>query len=146
MKRSEIRDFIEGGVAAIQPSVTFGAGLLTDFNSKRDNVYPRVWLETLTNESDVDLSSPTDIWPISLYIASIDKMDSSPDEYEDLVDSADFIAQKLTYQYRVIISGYKSLQMGTIKRDPWVKQNADCLTGIKMSFTLKGPDQTDVCP
>lgn len=145
MTRAEIKEFIRLGVAALNPTVEFDSGLLTDFNSQRAHVYPKVWLESPETQSDYFLSAPLDDWAIKLYIASLDKMDSAPAQYEDLVDKADFIAQKLLYQYRTIIEGYKLLSLEGTKREPWIKKNADCLTGIILSFNLKGPDQTEVC-
>lgn len=144
MKRVEVREFIRGGVVALTPSVEFGSGLLTDFNSQRSNVYPMVWLESPELDTDFILR-PIDSWTINLYIASLDRMDSSPAQYEDLVDKADFIAQKLMYNYQNVATGYKLIMIESSKREPWIKQNADCLTGVVLSFTLSGPDQTEVC-
>lgn len=145
MKRAEIREFIRQGVVAITPSVEFDSGLLTDFNSQRAHIYPKVWLESPSTKIDYPASAPINDWNIKLYIASLDRMDSAPAIYEDLVDQADYIAQQLLYQYRTIISGYKLLAIEGTSREAWIKKNADCLTGVVLSFNLKGPDQTDVC-
>ena len=145
MKRSEIREFIRSGVVALTPTVEFESGQLTDFNSSRTNLYPKVWLESPIVDTDYLTSAPIDDWSLKIYIASLDKIDSTPEVYEDLVDKADFIAQKLLYELRNIVNGYKLLALDNVKRDPWIKKNADCLTGIILSFVLKGPDQTDVC-
>jgi len=145
MKRSEVRNFINSGVAAITPQLEFGSGMLTDFNSERSNIYPKVWLESLEVDTVVPSSAPVDTWPIKLYIAWKDQMDSKPEQYEDLVDKADFIAQKLIYQYRNVVTGYKLVEILADKREPWIKKNADCLTGVVLSFDLKATDATDVC-
>src|SRR5258705_8621246 len=107
MKRSEIREFVRSGVVALFPTVGFDSGMLSDFNSQRDNIYPKVWLESPDTQTDYPASAPIDDWSLKLYIASLDKVDSAPDVYEDLVDQADFIAQKLLYELRNIIEGYK---------------------------------------
>lgn len=146
MKRSEVRTFIAAGVAALQPSIEFDSGQLTDFNSDRSNVYPKVWLETLEADTEYPtISAPVDTWPIKLYIASKDAMDSAPAQYEALIDQADFIAQKLVYQYRNVTAGYKLIYIENTKRLKWIKKNADCLTGIILEFHIKNTDKTNVC-
>lgn len=146
MKRSELKEFIRQGVAVLQPSIEFGTGLLTDFNSIPDQVYPKVWLESPEVGTEYPVSAPLDTWVINIYIANRDKMDSFPDQYEDLIDSADMIAQRLIYQYRNIIENYKLTSLEGVKRVPWIKKNATCLTGIYLTFIIKNTDQTNVCP
>lgn len=146
MKRSEVREFIRKGVATLQPSVEFDSGRLSEFNSERSNIYPKAWLETLEVDTDFPTSSaPVDTWPVKLYIANKDAMDSAPPQYEDLIDQADYIAQKLIYQYRNVIDGYKLVSIEGAKRVKWIKQNADILTGVILEFNIKNTDQTDVC-
>ena len=145
MTRKEIKEFIRLGVVAITPALEFDSGLLTDFNSERSNIYPKVWLESLEVDTVVPVSAPVDTWPIKLYIAGKDQMDSKPSQYEDLIDKADFIAQKLIYQYRNVVKGFKLVEILGEKREPWIKKNADCLTGVVLSFDLKATDATDVC-
>lgn len=146
MKRNEIREFIRLGVVALTPSLEFDSGLLTDFNSERSNIYPKVWLESLEVDTTIPVSAPVDTWPIKLYIARKDSMDSKPSQYEDHVDHADFIAQKLIYQYRNVVEGFKLVEIIGEKREPWIKKNADCLTGVVLTFDLKATDATDFCP
>ena len=86
-----------------------------------------------------------DKWDIELIIAQKDAMDSAPEVYEGIVDSSDLIAQKLIYQYRNRISGYKQIAIDSIKREPFIKKYADCLTGVKLTFTITANDKTNVC-
>jgi len=147
MKRSEIRDFLKAGVNALDPPPEFGSGQISDFNSLRSHTYPSVWQNV--KPVDVDLpepmNAPLDEWDIELIIAQKDAMDSAPETYEGIVDEADFIAQKLTYQYRNVISGYKLIAISSIKREPFIKKYADCLTGVKLTFTITVNDKTNVC-
>lgn len=151
MKRSEIRTFVQTGANAITPAVTFGTGTYTFFNSNRDWSYANglVFHETVTSmEVDTETfaaQAPTDGWNVKLWIAFLTKMDAIPDDYEPLIDQADYIAQRLMYKYNQVVSGYKRVTITDVKRVPFVKKNADVLCGVTLSFKINAPDQTNVC-
>jgi len=145
MKRSEIREFLREGVNALTPAPEFGSGLITDFNSIRSHQYPAVWQTIAPVNPDIEFQAPVDSWEIILTIAQKDAMDSISETYEQIIDSCDEIGQKLIYQYRNVTAGYKLLTIEEIKREPFVKKYADCLTGIFLTFTIKAVDKTDVC-
>lgn len=147
MTRQEVRAFIEEGVNLLNPVTEFGSGLLTDFNSSRVHQYPSVWQHILPVSTSIQNSTgaPLDSWEITLTIAQKDAINSSPETYEDIIDCADFIAQKVTYAYRNVVSGYKLIAITGLKRTPFVKKNADCLTGVELSFTITVQDKTNVC-
>lgn len=147
MKRSEIREFVRLGVVAIQqPSIEFHFGKYTDWNANRSNVYPCIFNPSLEVGTDYPVSAPLDEWPIILYIAYKDKIDSKPEEYEDLIDQADNVAQQLMYRYRQIITGYTKTQILKSSRESWIKQNADLASGVILRFAVINTDQTNVCP
>jgi hypothetical protein len=146
MKRGEVRSFLRSGVNALSPAPDFGSGRITEFNSLPNKKYPAVWQNVRPVDVDVpNNTSPLDEWDIELIIAQIDRQDSSTEEYEAIIDEADFIAQKLIYQYRNVTSGYKLIAIDSIKREPFVKKYADCLTGVMLSFTIRANDKTNVC-
>ena len=141
MKRSEIRQFIKNGVNSIVPVLDYSEGQIADWNAQRSNIYPGVLLILETSDTDI----PIDTWNVKLIIANKDALDSTPDDYESIIDKCDEIAQRLVYKYRAIISGYKLLTIESIKRKKFIKKYADCLTGIELSFSLIGQDKTNVC-
>lgn len=145
MTRTEIRDFLQAGVNALTPVPEFGSGLVTDFNSIRSHEYPAVWQVVAQVTAEFTISAPLDSWEIDLIVAQKDRMDSSPEEYEHIVDDCDLIAQKLIYQYRDQVSGYKLVTMTGVSREPFVKKYADCLSGVNLKFTLVVQNKTDVC-
>lgn len=146
MKRSEIRTFLKNGVNALTPVPEFGSGRISEFNSIRNHTYPAVWQNVRPVDVDLpDNTSPLDDWDIELIIAKKDTQDSSAEQYEEIIDEADYIAQKLVYQYRNVISGFKLITISSIKREPFVKKYADCLTGVMLSFTIRANDKTNVC-
>jgi hypothetical protein len=145
MKRSEVRAFVQTGVNAITPVLDYWEGEITDFNAQRSNEYPGVLLVLEENDIELTTSSPQDSWKIKLIIANIDKLDSTPEVYEDIIDHCDEVAQKLIYKFRNIVSGYKLITMDSINRKKFIKKYADCLTGIELTFDLHAPDQTIVC-
>lgn len=147
MKRSEVRDFIKSGVNALTPAVNFGSGLVTFFNSNRTNEYPFVFNETasVTSDKDFQTAPPLDQWEVILHIAYLDSMDSIPDQYEELIDKADELAQKLIVKYNQIVSGYKDVTITSFSREPFIKKHADCVTGVILTFTLISPDKTNNC-
>lgn len=147
MKRSELRTFIESGVNAINPQLPFGSGRISEFNSDRNNEYPKVFFESV-QEVPSDLLNntlPADNWPIILHIGQKDEMDSLPTQYEELIDAADEVAQKLFRQYNLVLSDSEKVTISGYSRQPFVKKHADCITGVIMQFTLNIPDQTDLC-
>lgn len=156
MKREEVRAFLKAGADALK--LQFEAGRLTEFNKIADKKMPFEWLETLKAASDFQTSGSTliDDWSVGIHIALQDKTDSIPSEYELLVDEADYIAQKLIWQYNVKLMDstatstanqalYKLITISGIRRDPFYKKHADCLTGIELTFNLNVPDKTNVC-
>lgn len=145
MKRSELKTFIKAGVDSL--NLWFGRGQITDFNSNQGISLPAVWQETQPANSDItSIQGVTNNWDVVLHIVKKDALDSSPDTYEDLIDECDEIAQKLVVQYNQIVSGSNLIQLTSFKRDPIIKQHAICLTGIKLSFTMIDPDNTNYCP
>lgn len=148
MTRAEVRTFIHDGVNDLAPIPTFVEGQISDFAALPSTDYPAVLSTLEETKTDILVSAPLDRWPIILYIVFIDKMDSNPEVYEDLVDQADLIAQKLIYKYRNIVEGYKLVQIGSVSREKLVKSpkmGPDVLTGVMLSFDLIAPDKTNVC-
>lgn len=149
MKRSSVRTFIKDGVNAISPVTEFHEGIVSDFAAQRSNQYPSSLLVLESVDVDISLSAPLDSWHVLLVLFQIDKMDSAPEVYEGLVDACDEVAQKLQYQYRNVIEGYKLITMANVSRTKFVKSpkyGADCLTGIELAFDINSPDQSDfVC-
>lgn len=147
MKRSEVRAFIKSGVDALTDSVEFGSGLLTYFNSNRNHSYPAVFMELSDVSSDINIptSLPLDTWPITLHIADKDSVDSIPDQYEEIIDRMDEIAQKLVFKYNAIVSGYKNVSIANVNRLPFVKLHSDCVTGVILTFDVIAPDKTNNC-
>lgn len=147
MTRAQLRTFIESGVSAITPAVDYGSGLLTDWNSNRSNEYPGVWFESVESV-DVDLpfqTLPQDAWPIKLHIGKLDKMDSSPEQYEAIIDESDTIAQQLIFNYSQGLADTENVSITEISRIPFVKKRVDCVSGVILAFTLNVPDGTDLC-
>lgn len=149
MTREEVRAFLRAGVTAVNVDIPFGSGRITEWNSKRDNEYPGIWWESIVDDN-VDLienNLPQTEWPVKLHIGKLDKMDSSAEQYEALVDDCHYLAQQLIHQYNQIQSNtyYSSISFTGIARQPFVKKHADCVTGVILSFNLVDPDKTDLC-
>ena len=147
MTRHEIRKFLASGVNALTVSTEFGSGRLSEFNSERSHDYPSVWWNSILGDS-ADLNTmltPQDKIPIELHIAQKDTMDSTAEQYEKIIDTAHRIAQRLVFAYSQILSGNKLINLTGIKRAPFVKQHADVLSGIILTFTIVVPDLTNEC-
>lgn len=144
MKRSEIREFLKDGADAV--NLPFEAGRITEFNSFRSNEYPMAWLQTLQPSTEiVQPGYPYDEWQVIIHIAQLDKVDSSPSEYEAIVDECDLYAQKFIKKINDEVSGYALITLSGISREPFIKKHADCLTGVILSFNLSSPDTTNLC-
>lgn len=147
MTRKEVYLFIKAGVDSLSVQHSFGRGRISEFSSNRDQTYPRVWFETLPDSDEVSTelsqnSLPIDGRPIRLHIARLDKEDSLPEEYECIIDECDEIAQTLAFKYNSIVAGNNLLTLTGLSRSPFVKKNADSITGTLLQFTLNGPDTT----
>lgn len=139
MLRQEIRAFIKAGVDAVASNIKFNSGRITEFNSSRNNEYPYVWSEPLR------ITGVT--WEVTLNIAKKDAAGSSPEQYEQIVDECDLIAQKLVSQYIFQLTGYDKLAIDPTNpaRDPFYHRHADDTSGIILTFEIQDFDPTDVC-
>lgn len=149
MNRTQIRSFLQAGVTAVNSSIQFGSGLITDWNANRSNEYPGTWWESIVTDN-AELTEqvlPLDEWPIKIHIGKKDALDSSTTQYESIVDDCHYIAQQLVHQYSQIMSNhfYSSVSITGISREPFVKKHADIVTGVILSFTLVDPDKTNLC-
>jgi hypothetical protein len=150
MKRSEVRDFLEYGIIALT-DVTYGSGRISEFNSNRNRVYPMCWIEPLSVSTELSNGQlPYDNWSVRIRIVKKDAADSVETQYEALVDECDYMAQQLIHEYNTIVNEnetitFKKVTIDAITREPIIKKNADDVTGVLLSFTLRAPDTTNLC-
>ena len=145
MRRQAVRSFLEDGIILLT-DVTYGSGRVTEWNSDRIRVYPMAWIESLRTSSDItSMELLYDTWSIKIHIAKKDTADSVEVRYEALIDDCDEMAQELIRYYNQVVSGYKLVTITGINREPFIKKNADCLTGVILSFDLTAPDTTNLC-
>jgi len=138
MTRAEVKEFIQSGAELLQ--IPFDTGRISEFNSNRTNTYPFIFLETVSAQTTLTNSLPTDTYAIKIHVLSKDWMDSSNQEYESLIDQADIVAQRLIKRYNDILSNYNLVTINSISRVPFIKKHADCLTGVLLSFNLLTQD------
>lgn len=140
MTRAEIKEFIQSGAEYF--NLPFDTGRVSEFNSARSNTYPYIFLESPNVTTILNRSIPTDSWTIRIHVAMKDAMDSKTSEYEALIDQADLQAQKLIKQYNDILTNFNLVTITGISRVQFIKQHADCLTGVILQFTLTSQDVT----
>jgi len=147
MTRAEVRTFIESGIQELSELVGFDSGRITEFNSERGNTYPFAWLESISNSPTFTEQNtiPFDSWSIVIHIAKKAAQDSTAKQYESMIDDADALAQQLQYHYNSTVSGFKLVTIESMSRVPFIKKHADVLAGVIFSFTLVGPDTTNLC-
>lgn len=145
MTRSETKEFLKEGVDAL--NLYFGRGRITEFNSDMAVQLPAVWQQTQPADTDVTtMQQVINNWNIVLHIAKKDKEDSTAEQYEDIIDECDEIAQKLIVQYNRIVDGYKLVLIQNFKREPFIKKHVQVMTGVILSFVLIDQDKTNYCP
>ena len=150
MKRSEVRDFLEYGIIALT-DVTYGSGRISEFNSNRNHVYPMAWIESLSVTSELTNGQlPYHNWNVKIHIVKKDTADSLESQYELIVDECDYMAQQLIHSYNTVINenrylSYSLVNILGITREPKIKKNADDVTGVILSFTLRAPNLTQIC-
>ncbi len=146
MTRAEVRALIKQGINALGNQIEFGSGRITEFNKEENKDYPFVWLESLSVTTGINAQGAnTDEWDCKLHIAKKDQPDSKADEYEQIVDECDYIAQQLIKQYADLLESAKLVSFESASRIPFVHKHADDTTGVVLSFTLIIPDTTNVC-
>jgi len=145
MTREEVRNFLGLGIDLLT-DVTYGSGRVSEWNSDRNRTYPMCWIAQIDVTTELaNLVLPIDDWAIEIHIAKKDATDSIEEQYEALVDDCDYMAQQLIRYYNQVVSGYKLVTLSSVSRTRFVKKNADCLTGVVLSFTLTAPDTTNLC-
>lgn len=145
MTREEVRNFLGLGIDLLT-DVTYGSGRVSEWNSDRNRTYPMCWISQI--EASTELANnvlPIDNWAIEIHIAKKDTADSVEEAYEALVDDCDYMAQQLIRYYNQVVAGYKLVTISGISRPRFVKKNADCITGVRLLFTLTSPDTTNLC-
>jgi hypothetical protein len=148
MTRTELRAYIDAGILTLIESYSYGSGRISEWNSDRGNSYPMIWLDEeqlIPGTEIIEGMAPMGSWPIRLHIGRKDKEDSSPAQYNALIDACDLTAQRLIYIYTNTLEGYEDVKITDITRPPFIKKHADRLTGVILSFTLVDPDKTNLC-
>lgn len=146
MTRAQVSTFLNDGVKLLGNEFGFGIGRITEFNSDQRREMPYVWVEEIQDAPEfVNVSMPFNNWQCTIHIAYKDQPDSIETQYEELVNKADFIGQKLQKYYNDIVNGSKLVTMTGLSRRPRRKKHAQCLTGVILTFTLNMPDSTNLC-
>lgn len=149
MTRKELSDFLEAGVKMLKPKTDFGRGRISEWNSGREHVYPKVWQITSQEDGVQTEFSPTmtpiNNWPVELRLAVKDSQDSTESQYEDLVDEADRLAQRFMYALNILVASIPTVVINDISRTPFIKKNADDITGVILKFTIQATDLTSNC-
>lgn len=147
MKRSEVRGFIRLGIEALSNAYAFNSGRVSEFNSNRSNTYPFLWLESLSTSTSINASTtnPFESWNVVIHVADLDKADSTPVEYEAIVDACDLIAQQLIRQYNINLMYSDLTVIEGITREPFIHKHADNTTGVILAFTLTDYNSTNLC-
>ena len=99
----------------------------------------------MSSDLAIPTSLPLDTWSIILHIGDLDKVDSIPTQYEEIIDRMDETAQKLQFKYNAIVSGYKNVAIANVSRTPFIKEHADCVSGVILTFDIIAPDKTNNC-
>lgn len=147
MTRKEIRAFCKAGVAIVQRDMPFGWGRLTEFNSRPNKELPYAWMESPTTTGDPPAHGGATIesWAITLHIADKDQVDALGEHSECIIDACDLIAQKLTQVFDKMLEPSMWVVTTGMRRDPFTKRHADCLSGIILTFTLQAPQNRSFC-
>jgi len=144
MTRAEVRALLKQGVANLGNQIKFNSGRITEFNKELNKDFPYVWLESLQSDTTVIIGQANiDKYKVVQHIANKDSADSTPEEYEAILDDCDYIAQQLILQYKLLVSDLTT--MDSVSRVPFIHKHADNTTGIILSFELNSPDTTNVC-
>jgi hypothetical protein len=146
MTRAEVKTFIQVGINALDAGIAYGAGRISEFNSNRVLSYPHIWMEPIKKGTNIqEQGLPYQEWNIVLHVNKKDQPDSSADQYEQIVDECDAIGDELIIKLNEAVSGTDLITISPITTDPEIKKNADCLTGVVLSFTLSAPSTINYC-
>lgn len=144
MTRTEQNTFLKTGVNGLTPAIEYGRGRLSEWNSLRNHSYPAAWHETDDVSASVTTNLMQESWNVRLHIAMKDQPGWSNDDYENLVDQCDEIAQNLIIRYNLLVAGSKLVTISDITRTPFIKKNSDLITGVILAFTLNAPQAVAV--
>lgn len=151
MTRNELKDFIQLPINDLNPSVEYDCGRLTQLNQFLQKIgitnFHFIWLVSPGTKPGYNdtMTVLFDNWTVQLHIGKLDKMDSSLEEYEAIIDECDMLARKLLNQYNLQLEESPHVTITGIGIDPFIKLHAVCSTGVILSFTLNAPDLTSLC-
>lgn len=147
MKRQDVRSFIAAGVQELASNYPFNSGRYSEITQSANNsAHPFVWLESLSTGTTFSVNgSMGENWNIIIYIIDKDKIDSTPEQYEAIVDKCDFLGQQLIHILDQNLPDSHKMFLDAISREPHIKKFSTSSTGIILTFTLIDFSPANVC-
>ena len=156
MSHQAVREFISDVASSIADDVYQGYGRPSDFNMRKDKLYPYVWLELLSSSVAItgDGRAFTETYNVNMIFCKMDDPDSTEEQYKLILDEVDTLVQifirklneniEAQYEIPTVLATYNTV-ISSIAKNQFTKLFDDCVTGFTLTFNLTVPDNFDYC-
>lgn len=149
MSHKSIRLLIEDTVKSLRDDIGFDYGRTSDFNIGASNkTFPFVNLDLLNSVPNYEVNGVSNYqksWLCQMAFYGLDKADSTPDQYQKLLDELDPLVDQFLNKLNMFTNQSDNLLIQSIRQDSFVKSTSAILTGFLLTFTLVAVDDFDYC-
>lgn len=155
MSHRSVVQLIKDSAVSLSDNIYFGYGLRSDFNQlSKDKENTFVWLLPLTGTPQFTTNGNTEgfqkTWNCTVFFFRFNHQSGdSPVEYKPILDAMDELADK--FIHRLNDWSLKSTDtvgdvvLRNFQQTPYIKADADILTGWFVTFQMTTPDDFEYC-
>lgn len=128
--------------------IEFLYGRTSDFNQLRINNQTAINLSPLRATpayTDNDTQNYSKTWSVALGFYQMDKIASTPAEYQKILDDLDEMVDKFVNTLNFYMLKSDTIVIRNIRQDPFIKALADQLTGWIVTFDIQVNDDFNYC-
>lgn len=149
MSHKGIRLLIQDTAQSLGDDIQFDYARTSDFNvTASSQRYPFTTLDLLSAipEYTVDgVSNYMKRWLCSMAWYGLDKADSTPEEYEKILDDIDALIDKFLNKLNFYSLEADTIIISSVNQQPFVKATSAILTGFTLTFQIQQSDQFNYC-
>ena len=153
MSHRSVVNLINDVAVSLSDGVQFGYGVRSDFNQSEKKGESFIWMvpltanPTYTNNDNTENYQKT--WNCIILFFKMDKTDSEPTHYQEILNETDELVDRFINKLNDWAYHQSDTVGATILRNfqqtPYIKADADIMTGWWLSFQLTVSDDFDYC-
>lgn len=148
MSHKSIRKLIEDTAKSLVDDLQYSYGNDTDFNQDRKkspvmiNVAPLVSVPSYTVNG---VQNYMKRWDVQMIFCKFDKEASSREDYSKILDDTDVFVDQFINQLNFFSAKSAEITLTFGNQQPFVKAQADILTGWLLTFSILAMDSFEYC-